>query len=62
MPRRPGRRSERKAIVSVSLPIHLLDELDDLIDEGVFQSRSGGIEQALETLIAKIVKRQTVVA
>jgi len=54
MPRRPGRRYERKANVTVTLPLQLLDKIDDLIDEGKVVSRSklvlDAVERYLKTL------------
>jgi metal-responsive CopG/Arc/MetJ family transcriptional regulator len=51
MPRRPGRRYERKANVTVTLPLDLLDKIDELIDERKVVSRSKLVLDAVEKYI-----------
>jgi metal-responsive CopG/Arc/MetJ family transcriptional regulator len=45
---RPGRRLERKANVTVTLPLHLLDKIDDYVEQGKAVSRSQLIRDVLE--------------
>jgi Arc/MetJ-type ribon-helix-helix transcriptional regulator len=48
---RPGRRLERKANVTITLPLQLLDKIDDLVDGGKFRSRSQLVREAVEKYI-----------
>lgn len=48
MPRRPGRRGQRMANVTVTLPIDLLDRIDKLIDSSKVPSRSAFVRDAAE--------------
>jgi metal-responsive CopG/Arc/MetJ family transcriptional regulator len=48
---RPGRRLERKANVTITLPLQLLDKIDDLVDEGKARSRSQLVREAVEKYI-----------
>jgi len=48
MPRRPGRRGQRMANVTVTMPIDLLDRIDKLIDSGKVPSRSAFVREAAE--------------
>jgi len=45
--------SHKTQKVLVSLPIALLKQMDSLVEDGVFSSRSALIEQAVRELIAK---------
>lgn len=49
---------ERKAQVFASVPVRLLDQLDDLIEKGAFGSRSAAIAQAIEALVSRTVRRE----
>jgi metal-responsive CopG/Arc/MetJ family transcriptional regulator len=51
LPRRPGRPSQRVANVTVSLPLTILDKLDDLIDKRKIPSRSQAVREALERFL-----------
>lgn len=46
--RRPGRKSQRMANVTATLPVSLLDRIDELIDNGKVPSRSQLMREALE--------------
>jgi len=48
---RPGRRLERKANVTITLPLPLLDKIDDLVDGGKVRSRSQLVREAVEKYI-----------
>jgi len=48
---RPGRRLERKANVTITLPLQLLDKVDDLVDDGKARSRSQLVREAVEKYI-----------
>lgn len=54
MPRRPGRKSQRMANVTVTLPIELLDKIDDLIEDGKIASRSKLVREAVEKYIKSL--------
>jgi metal-responsive CopG/Arc/MetJ family transcriptional regulator len=45
---RPGRRLERKANVTITLPLQLLDKIDDFVEQGKAVSRSQLIRDILE--------------
>jgi metal-responsive CopG/Arc/MetJ family transcriptional regulator len=45
---RPGRRLEHKANVTITLPLQLLDKIDDYIEQGKAVSRSQLIRDVLE--------------
>jgi metal-responsive CopG/Arc/MetJ family transcriptional regulator len=49
---------ERKAQVFASVPVRLLNQLDGLIENGTFKSRSAAIAQAVEDLISKTARRK----
>jgi len=51
LPRRPGRPTKRVANVTVSLPLTILDKLDDLIYKGKIGSRSQAVREALEKFL-----------
>ena len=48
VPGRPGRRGQRMANVTVTLPLNTLDKLDDLVEKGKISSRSQAVREALE--------------
>jgi len=48
VPGRPGRRGQRMANVTVTLPLNMLDKLDDLAEKGKISSRSQAVREALE--------------
>jgi Arc/MetJ-type ribon-helix-helix transcriptional regulator len=54
LPRRPGRPSKRVANVTVSLPLTILDKLDDLIEKGKVHSRSQAVREALERFLKSL--------
>jgi metal-responsive CopG/Arc/MetJ family transcriptional regulator len=54
LPRRPGRPSQRVANVTVSLPLTILDKLDELIDKGKVRSRSQAVREALERFLKSL--------
>jgi Arc/MetJ-type ribon-helix-helix transcriptional regulator len=49
---------ERKVQVFASVPVGLLNQLDDLIEKGTFRSRSAAIAQAVEALVSKTARRE----
>jgi metal-responsive CopG/Arc/MetJ family transcriptional regulator len=51
MPGKPGRRAERKANVTVTLRLEVLDKIDDLLKEGKISSRSKLVQDAVEKYI-----------
>lgn len=48
---RPGRRLERKANVTVTLPLTLLDRIEDLVEQGKVPSRSRLVLDAVERYV-----------
>ncbi|MGD0549625.1 MAG: ribbon-helix-helix domain-containing protein [Candidatus Bathyarchaeia archaeon] len=58
MPGRRYSRLERKVQVFASVPVGLLNQLDDLIEKGTFRSRSAAIAQAVEALVSKTARRE----
>ena len=46
-----GRRAERKANVTVTLPLKVLEKIDDLLEEGKVSSRSKLVQEAVEKYI-----------
>ena len=54
MPGRPGRRGQRMANVTVTLPVNMLDKLDDLIDKSKVVSRSKAVRDALERYLKSL--------
>jgi metal-responsive CopG/Arc/MetJ family transcriptional regulator len=51
MPAKPGRKLERKANVTVTLPLALLDRIEDLVEQGKVPSRSRLVLDAVERYI-----------
>ena len=51
MPGKVGRRGERKANVTVTLPLEVLEKIDDLLEEGKVSSRSKLVQEAVEKYI-----------
>jgi len=51
MPGKPGRRGQRKANVTVTLPLEVLDKIDDLLQDGKVPSRSKLVQDAVEKYI-----------
>jgi hypothetical protein len=51
MPGKPGRRAQRKANVTVTLPLEVLEKIDDLLQEGKVSSRSKLVQDAVEKYI-----------
>jgi len=51
LPGRPGRRGQRMANVTVTLPLNTLDMLDDLVEKGKVGSRSQAVREALEKFL-----------
>ena len=51
MPGKPGRRSQRKANVTVTLPLEVLEKIADLLEEGKVSSRSKLVQDAVEKYI-----------
>ncbi len=54
MMRRPGRKSQRMANVTATLPVALLDRIDEIIDKGKVPSRSQLMRDALEKYLKQI--------
>jgi metal-responsive CopG/Arc/MetJ family transcriptional regulator len=54
MPGRPGRRGQRMANVTVTLPVNMLDRLDDLIEKSKLASRSQAVRTALERYLKSL--------
>lgn len=50
---RPGYRS-RTVVLSVKLPLQLVEEIDRLIEDGLFQSRSDLIRYAVRKVVAEM--------
>jgi len=48
---RPGRRLERKANVTITLPLTLLDTIDDYVEQGKATSRSRLVRDAIEEYV-----------
>ena len=46
-----GRKSERMANITTTLPISLLEEIDELVDEGRVPSRSHVIREAVRNYL-----------
>ena len=44
------------ALISVKMPLRLLEEIDDLVRKGVFVSRSEMIRQAVRHYLKHVVK------
>lgn len=42
-----------KASISVSLPTQMLVDIDDLVEDGVYDDRSEAIEDAVDKLLTK---------
>lgn len=51
LPGRPGRRGQRMANVTVTLPVKILDKLDDLVERRKIPSRSQAVRDALERFL-----------
>jgi len=51
MTAKPGRKLERKANVTVTLPLALLDRIEDLVEQGKAPSRSRLVLDAVERYI-----------
>jgi metal-responsive CopG/Arc/MetJ family transcriptional regulator len=54
LPGRPGRRGQRMANVTVTLPVNMLDKLDDLIEKRKIVSRSQAVRDALERFLKSL--------
>ncbi len=54
MPGRPGRRGQRMANVTVTLPLNVLDKLDDMVEKGKAGSRSQAVRDALERFLRSV--------
>jgi len=46
--------SVEKCVVSVRMPRRLLEEMDKLMDEGIFKARSEIVKEALEELLEEL--------
>ena len=55
MPR--GKGANVMELISVHIPKQILEELDELVRQGVFPSRSETIRTAIRMLLAKELKR-----
>ena len=55
MPR--GKGTNVMELISVHIPKQILEELDELVRQGVFPSRSEAIRTAIRMLLAKELKR-----
>jgi len=55
MPR--GKNTNVMELISVHIPKQILEELDELVRQGVFPSRSEAIRTAIRMLLAKELKR-----
>lgn len=54
LPGRPGRRGQRMANVTVTLPVNILDRLDDLVEKRKIASRSQAVRDALERYLKSV--------
>jgi hypothetical protein len=62
MPKRAGRpraRVPRTKMLSLRLPVELIDQVDSIVDAGHAETRSAFIEHALRTAVAKRSTRPT---
>ena len=54
MPGRPGRRGQRMANVTVTLPVNILDKLDDMVEKRKIASRSQAVRDALDRYLRSL--------
>lgn len=50
----PGRKSQRMANITATLPIRLLDKIDEMVDEDNVPSRSFVIREAVEKYLREL--------
>ena len=53
----PGRRSRRMANITATLPIQLLDKIDEMVDEDKVPSRSYVIREAVRKYLKEFERR-----
>jgi metal-responsive CopG/Arc/MetJ family transcriptional regulator len=53
----PGRRFERMANISATLPVHFLDTIDKLVDEDKVPSRSYLIREAVGNFLKEMERK-----
>ena len=52
----PGRKSKRMANITATLPIQLLDKIDEMVDEDKVPSRSFVIREAVKRYLKDVEK------
>jgi len=55
--RMPGRRSRRMANITATLPIQLLDKIDEMVDEDKVPSRSYVIREAVRKYLKEFERK-----
>ena len=53
----PGRKSKRMANITATLPVQLLDKIDEMVDEDQVPSRSFVIREAVKRYLKEFDKR-----
>jgi metal-responsive CopG/Arc/MetJ family transcriptional regulator len=53
----PGRKSRRMANITATLPIQLLDKMDELVDEDKVPSRSFVIREAVRKYLKELERK-----
>jgi len=53
----PGRKSKRMANITATLPVQLLDRIDELVDEDKVPSRSYVIREAVRKYLREFERR-----
>jgi metal-responsive CopG/Arc/MetJ family transcriptional regulator len=53
----PGRKSKRMANITATLPIQLLDKMDELVDEEKAPSRSYVIREAVRKYLRELERK-----
>lgn len=53
----PGRKSKRMANITATLPVQLLDRIDEMVDEDKVPSRSYVIREAVRKYVKEFEKR-----